>query len=209
MFGQGELAARLAQAVDDFDGDDVGGRHRFFALRHMAADDVVEAEELPEPACQPNIAEAAGIGPADAAQTNADDIGIVGQGDVFVVGKEAELLGVALAVVKDDGALPASFLIVIEFAEVGDDALPGPGIGANALDESVVGMGLALFRPLIASEKHPCLLDPSMVKGTGKMQGGRFPLQRQNGASTTKQPRNSRVERVKIVEIFLQLRNIG
>ena len=142
-------------------------------------------------------------------ETNADDIGIVGQGDVFVFGEEPELLGVALAVVKDDGALPAAFLIVIEFAEMSDDALARPGIGANALDESIVGVGLALFGPLIASEKHPCLLDPSMVKEAGKMQGGRFPLHRQNGVSTTKNTGNSRGKRLKIVEIFLQLRNIG
>ena len=73
-------------------------------------------------------------------------------------------MSIALAVVKDDGALPASFLIVIEFAEMSDDALPRPGIGADALDERVVGMGLALLGPLIASEKHPCLLDTSMAK---------------------------------------------
>jgi hypothetical protein len=33
------------------------------------------------------------------------------------------LLGLALAIVEDDGALPAAFLVVIEFAEVGDDVL--------------------------------------------------------------------------------------
>ena len=57
---------------------------------------------------------------------------------MFIVGKEAELLGVALAVVKDDGALPALFLIVIQLAQVSDDALPRPGLGANAFDEGIV-----------------------------------------------------------------------
>ena len=134
MLGQGELAARLAQAIDDFDGDDVGGRHGLFALGHMLADDVVEAEELPEPACQPHIAEAAGIAPTDLAEADADDIGIVGQGSVLVFGKEPEFLSVALAVVKDDGALPTPFLIVIEFAEMSDDALAWPSIGAVAVN---------------------------------------------------------------------------
>ena len=111
----------------------------------MAVDDVVEAEELPQPACQPDIAEAAGVGPADRSQADADDVGIVGQGDVFVVGEEAELLDIALAVVKDDGALPAAFLVVVEFAQMGDDALPRPGIGANAFDQGVVGVRLAVL----------------------------------------------------------------
>src|SRR4029077_20051418 len=33
MLGQGERAARTAQAIDDFDRDDVGGSNRFFSLR--------------------------------------------------------------------------------------------------------------------------------------------------------------------------------
>ena len=53
------------------------------------SDDVIEAEELPEPASQPHIAEAAGIAPTDLAEADADDIGIVGQGDGLVLGKEA------------------------------------------------------------------------------------------------------------------------
>ena len=79
VLGQGELAARLAQAIDDFDGDDVGGANGFLALGHMAVDDVVQAEELPQPACQPDVAEAAGVGPTDLVQANADDVGIVGR----------------------------------------------------------------------------------------------------------------------------------
>jgi len=30
---------------------------------------------------------------------------------------------IALSVVKDDGALPASFLVLVEFSQVGDDVL--------------------------------------------------------------------------------------
>ena len=109
MFGQRELAARLTQTVDDLDGHDVGGSNGFLALRHMTVDDVVQAEELPQPACQPNVAESARVGPRNTAQANTHDVGIVGQGDVFVLGKETELLGVSLAVVKNDSPLPASF----------------------------------------------------------------------------------------------------
>ena len=93
---------------------------------HGGMDDVIEAEELPEPASQPHIAEAAGVAPTDLAKANADDIGIVGQGSLIVLGKETEFLSVALAVVKDDGALPTPFLVVIELAEMSDDALRGP-----------------------------------------------------------------------------------
>jgi hypothetical protein len=63
MLGQGELAARLAEAVDDFDGYDVGGRHGLFVLGHVARDDAIEAHILPQPARQPDIAEASGVGP--------------------------------------------------------------------------------------------------------------------------------------------------
>ena len=135
----------MARSFDDLDGHDVGGLHGLLALRHMTVDDVVQAEELPQPACQPNVAESAGVGPSNTVQANTHHVGAVGQGDMFVLGKETELLGVSLAVVKNDGALPAPFLIVIQFAQVSDDALPRPGICANALDESVVGVGLALL----------------------------------------------------------------
>ena len=165
MLGQGELAAGRAEAIDDLDGHDVGGPDGFFALGHMAVDDLVEVEELPEPEGQPDIAEAAGVGPADRAEANAHDIGIVGQGDVLVVGEEAELLGVALAVVKDDGALPASFLVVVEFAEVGDDVLARPGLGAHALDQGVVGVGLAVFGAGVAAQEHERLLVPTRPGG--------------------------------------------
>ena len=111
MLGQGELAARGAQAIDDLDGHDVGGPDRFLALRHMAVDDLVEVEVAATATGQPDIAEAAGVGPADRIQANAHDVGIIGQRDMVVVGEEAELLGLSLAVVEDDGALPAAFLV--------------------------------------------------------------------------------------------------
>ena len=128
---------------------------------------------------------------------------------MIVLGKEPEFLSVALSVVKDDGALPTAFLIVIEFAEMGDDALARPSIGAYAFDERIVGVGLALFASLIASEKHPCLLGASMVKEARELQGGRFPLQRQNGVSTTKNTGNSRGKEPKIAQTLSQVLNLG
>ncbi len=75
-------------------------------------------------------------------------------GDGLDIGEEAKLAVFPLAIVKDDGALPASFLVVIELAEVGNDVLARPGLGAYALDEGVVGMGLTVFSPGIASQEH-------------------------------------------------------
>ena len=189
MLGDGELAARLAEAIDDFNGQHVGGRHGFFALGDVAAHDVVQADELPQPACQPDVAKLAWIGPDNLAQTHAHDIGLVEQGEVLVVGEQTQLLGIALSVVKDDGALPAPFLIVIEFTQVSDDTLSRPGSGTNALDERVVAVSFTLLGPLVASQKHPCLLGASMVRQPRQKQGARFPLQRQNAPSTTKTQR--------------------
>ena len=62
--------------------------------------------------------------------------------------------GIALAVVDDDGALPAFLLVVVELAEIGDDVLTRPGIGADALDEGVVGVGLAIFGAGVAAQEH-------------------------------------------------------
>ena len=157
---QGEFAAGAAEAIDDLDGHDVGGPDRFLALGDVAVDDLVEVEELPEPQAQPDIAEAAGIGPAHRAQADPHDIGIIGQGDGLGIGEEAELPGIALAVVKDDGALPASFLVVVEFAEVGDDVLARPRLGAHALDQGVVGVGLAVFGAGVSPQEHRRLLAP-------------------------------------------------
>jgi len=52
MLGQGEFAARLAKAIDDFDGNDVGGTNIFLALRHMTVDDAIKVEKVPQlPLC--------------------------------------------------------------------------------------------------------------------------------------------------------------
>lgn len=67
------------------------------------------------------------------------------------------MLGVALAIVEDNGALPAGFLVGIEFAEVGDDLLARPGIGADTLDERKVGVLFAGLGANVAAEEHPGL----------------------------------------------------
>src|SRR5512135_1242288 len=88
------------------------------------------------------------------------NLGIIGQGYGLGIGEEAELPVFALSVVKDDGALPASFLVVVEFAEVGDDVLSGPRLGAHALDQSVVGVRLPVFGPSVSPQEHRRLLAP-------------------------------------------------
>ena len=60
----------------------------------------------------------------------------------------------SLPVVKHDGALPATFLVVVELTEMGDDPLSRPGLGADAFDESVVGVRLAVLGAVIASQEH-------------------------------------------------------
>ena len=213
MLGQGELAARGTQAIDDLDGHDVGGSDRVLARGHVTVDDRVEAEELPEPAGQPDIAEAAGVGPADLAQANADDIGIIGQRDLLVVGKEAELLGIALAVVEDDGALPAAFLVVVEFAEIGDDVLPRPGLGAHALDQGVVGVGLAFLGAGVAAQEHPCLL--AADHGQEVRASSRGQVFTTSSRATFHYAKSRGIRAVgrrkagKIDEIFVQVRKIG
>src|SRR5262249_12490198 len=74
---QGEFAARAAKAVDHLDGDDIGGADGFLALGHVAVDDLVKVQELPEPQGEPDVAEAAGIGPADGAQSDPNDVRII------------------------------------------------------------------------------------------------------------------------------------
>jgi hypothetical protein len=48
-----------------------------------------------------------------------------------------------------------------------------------------------------------------MVKERAEGQWGRFPLQRQNGVSTTKNPRDLQETARKMARIFYQVRNIG
>ena len=158
VLGQGELAAGSAEAVDDLDGHDVGGPHRFLALRQVAVHDLVEPEKPPEPEGQPDVAESSAIGPADRSQSDANHIGIVGCRNPIVVGEEAKLPGVSLAVVDDHGALPATLLVMVELAEVGDDVLAGSRLGAHALDQGVIGVGLAVFIAAVAAQEHAGLL---------------------------------------------------
>ena len=145
MFGQSKFAAGAAETIDHLDGHDVGRPHCFFALGDVTLDDLVEAEEFPEPESQPDVTESASVGPADRTQPDAHDVGIIWNRDLIVIGEEAELLRIALAVVDDHGALPAMLLVVVQFAEIGDDMLPRPGLGARALDQGVVGVGLAVL----------------------------------------------------------------
>ena len=106
----------------------------------------------------PDITEAAGIGPAHRVQADLYDTRIIGQGDGFGIREETELPVFSLAVVKDDGALPASFLVVVEFAEVGDDVLARSGFGAHAFDQGVVGVRLTVFGPGVSPQKHKHIL---------------------------------------------------
>jgi hypothetical protein len=56
--------------------------------------------------------------------------------------------------VEPDSALPAAFLLVVKLTEVGDDTLSRAGLGANAFDESVVDVRLAVLGSPIASQEH-------------------------------------------------------
>ena len=154
MLSQGELATGAAQAIDDLDRHDIGWPNRLLPLGHMAIHDLVEMEEFPEPQTQVDVAEPACIGPTDRTQADPHHVGIIRDWDLVILGEEAELLVVPLAIVDADGALPASLLVVVEFAEISDDVLPRSGFGAYALDEGVVSMSLAVFSPGVASQEH-------------------------------------------------------
>ena len=62
-------------------------------------------------------------------QANPRDVGIIRQRHALIVREEPELLGLALAVVKHHRPLPPTLLIMIEFAEIGDNVLPWTGAG--------------------------------------------------------------------------------
>jgi hypothetical protein len=129
MLGQGELATRLAQAIDDLDGHDIRRANGLFALRQVAVDNGIEAEVPPQPACQPDITEASAVAPADFTEANTHDLGIVGQRNTLIIGEQTQLLRIAVTVIEDDGALPAAFLIAVQLTEVGDDLLTRASIG--------------------------------------------------------------------------------
>ena len=80
--------------------------------------------------------------------------GAAKEADVLVVGEETELTVFSLLVVKHDGSLPTAFLVVVELAEMGDDALSRSGLGADAFHQGVVGMRLAVFGAVVASQEH-------------------------------------------------------
>jgi hypothetical protein len=129
----------------------------------MPGDDLVQLQVPPQPARQPHIAEAARVGPTDLAQTDAHGVGIVGERHVIVVGKQCELSGLPLAIVKNDRALPAVLLKVVEFAQVSDDALPASRVGARAFDQRVVRQFFSRHSPCVAPEKHAGLLATTMA----------------------------------------------
>jgi len=165
VLSQGKLAAGRAKALDDLESHDVGRPHRFLALGQVTVDDRIKPQQLPKPQCQPDLTEAPTVGPADLAQADAYDVRIVGRRDLIVVGEEAELLGVSLAIVHDDGALPAALLIVVELTEVSDDVLPGPCGGTQALDQGLGGVGLAVFGTGGAAPEQTGLPITRMVRG--------------------------------------------
>jgi len=47
---------------------------------------------------------------------------------------------------------------MVELAEIGDDTLTWPSIGTDALDQGVVGVGLAILGTGVAAQEHGGLL---------------------------------------------------
>ncbi|MGO9597766.1 MAG: hypothetical protein ACLP7Q_07170 [Isosphaeraceae bacterium] len=47
--------------------------------------------------------------------------------------------------------MPATLLVVVELTEAGDELLSGPCRGTHALDQGIVGMGLAVFGAGVAA----------------------------------------------------------
>ena len=70
-----------------------------------------------------------------------------------------------MAVVNDDGALPAALLVVIQLAEVGNHVLARPRLGARALDQGVIGVSLAVFVARVPAQEHADLLATRMIGG--------------------------------------------
>ena len=61
--------------------------------------------------------------------------------------------------------MPTTLLVVVQFAEVGNHVLARPGIGTRALDQGVVGVGLAVFVAGISAQEHAGLLRTRMIWG--------------------------------------------
>jgi hypothetical protein len=114
-------------------------------LGDVTLDELGEAEEFPEPESQPAVTKSASVGPADRTHPDAYDIGIIWNRELILIGEEAELLRIDLSFVDDDRAVPTMLLVVVQFAEIGDDVLPRPGLGSRALHQCVVGVGLAVL----------------------------------------------------------------
>ena len=136
-----------------------------FPVGYVALDDLIQTEELPEPESQPDVAESAAVSPADRTQSDAHHIGAIGNGDLIIVGKEAKLLRIALAVVDDYGPLPAALLVMVQFAEIGNDVLTRSSLSAKAFDQGVVAMGLAVLVAGVAAKEHAGLLGTRMIAG--------------------------------------------
>ncbi len=58
---------------------------------------------------------------------------------------------------KDGRPLPTALLVVRQFAEVSDDALPWAEFGALRLDQCEIAVSFAVLGPLIPAKKYPCL----------------------------------------------------
>src|SRR4029078_4983883 len=163
VLSQGKFAARRAQTVDHLNGDDIGRWYRLLPLRDMTSDDRVEPDIVPQPACQPDITEAAPVAPAHRVQTNADDVGIGRQRNAVILGKKSKLFGIALPIVKGDSSLPPTLLILIQFPQMGNDLLSWPDVCADTLDERVVDVLLAILCSAVATKKHHLLLVPDKM----------------------------------------------
>ena len=109
------------------------------------------------------------MGPPHGFQADPDDVGIIWQADLLVVREETELTIFSLSIVKHDGALPAAFLVMVELAQVGDDPLSWPGLGAYAFHQGVVGVRLlALQRTYSVCGFNWCFANRI---GTAKIRG--------------------------------------
>jgi hypothetical protein len=68
----------------------------------MPVDHLIELELAPEPAAQPNVAEATRMGPAHGYEADPNDIGIIGQVALIVVREQTPLAIFSLSIMKDD-----------------------------------------------------------------------------------------------------------
>ena len=165
---------------------------------------------MPQPACQPDIAEAATVAPTDRVQTNADDVGIGRQRNAVILGKESKLLGIALPIVKGDSSLPSTFLVMIQFTQMGNDILSRSEVCADTLDERVVDVLLAILCSAVATKEHRLLLVPDkMTRRRPANQEARSSLHAACVRSTTENGRNLSRRKSKIANFLQDVRKIG